>query len=154
MWMAKFDHDFVGRAAVEAEAKSPERKTVTLEWNPEDVIEIYASQFRSGEPYKFMEMPAAPQQPAGGHADRVLDRDGKEIGVSSACVYSKWFRRTISQTVIDIGHSEIGTEVFIEWGDFGGKMKRVRATVGRFPYLDLVRNEVYDMSTVPYGCPK
>lgn len=151
MWMAKFDHDFVGRAAVEAEAKAPKRTIVTLEWNPDDVVDIYDSQFRDGEPYKYMEMPIAPQQPAGGHADRVLSVDGKEIGISSSVVYSKYFHKTISQCTIDVDQATIGTEVIVEWGDFGGKIKKVRATVARFPYLDLVRNEKYDMNTVPFG---
>ncbi|UWG98892.1 hypothetical protein LPY66_08930 [Dehalobacter sp. DCM] len=154
MWMAKFDHDFVGRDAVEAEAKNPKRTIVTLEWNSDDVVDIHNSQFRDGEPYKYMEMPIAPQQPAGGNADRVLSKDGKEIGASSSCVYSKYFRKTISQCTIDIDQSDLGNEVFIEWGDFGGKIKKVRATVARFPYLDLVRNEKYNISTVPYGCKK
>ena len=65
MWMAKFDHDFIGRIAVESESKAPKRTIVTLEWNNDDVIDIYASQFRDSEPYKYIEMPVAPQQPAG-----------------------------------------------------------------------------------------
>jgi vanillate/3-O-methylgallate O-demethylase len=41
--MARFDHDFPGRAALEAEVAAPRRSTVTLRWNPEDVLNIYAS---------------------------------------------------------------------------------------------------------------
>lgn len=151
MWMAKFDHDFIGREAVEREAQAPRRTIVTLEWNSEDVVDIYASQFRDEEPFKYMEMPIAPQQPAGGHADRVLTPDGREIGVSSSVVFSKYFRKDISQCTIDIDQAEIGNEVLIEWGDFGGRIKQVRAIVARFPYLDLVRNEVYDLAAVPQG---
>lgn len=150
-WMAKFNHDFVGRAAVEAEAKNPTKTIVTLVWNKEDVIDIYASQFRDGEPYKYMEMPSAPQQPTGAHADRVLNKDGKVIGVSSCAIYSAYFRDTISHCTIDIDQATPGNEVIIEWGDFGGKIKQIKATVSRYPYLDLVRNEKYDMNTVPHG---
>ena len=71
-WMAKFDHDFLGREAVEAEAADPtKRKTVILRWNDEDILDVFASQFEPGEEYKYIEFPCAPQQLAGGHADRV-----------------------------------------------------------------------------------
>jgi glycine cleavage system aminomethyltransferase T len=153
-WMAKFDHDFVGRAAVEAEAAAPKRTIVTLEWNDEDVADIYNSQFRYGEPYKYMELPCSPQQPAGGNADRVLSKEGREIGVASASVYSKYFRKFICQCTIDVDQADIGNEVVLEWGDFGGIIKKVRARVERYPYLDLVRNEKYDMDTVPHGFKK
>lgn len=151
-WMAKFDHDFVGRDAVEKEAQNPKRTIVTLVWNTEDVIDIYASQFRDEVPYKYMEMPSAPQQPTGAHADRVLTRDGKEIGISSCAIYSAYYHKTISHCTLDIEQAKLGNEVIIEWGDFGGKIKQVRATVERYPYLDLVRNEKYDTASVPVGC--
>ena len=41
----------------------------------------------------------------------------------------------------------------VEKGDFGGRVKKVRATVSRFPYLDLPRNQDYDLNTVPSGVP-
>ncbi len=45
----KFDHDFVGRAALEAIDQGASRRTVTLRWNGEDVIDIFASLYRPGE---------------------------------------------------------------------------------------------------------
>ena len=53
--MVKFDHDFIGRAALEKEAVAPRRKMVTLVWNPEDVVDVYASQYREGETYGWMD---------------------------------------------------------------------------------------------------
>ena len=35
--MVKFDHDFIGREALEKKAKEPQRKKVTFAWNAEDV---------------------------------------------------------------------------------------------------------------------
>lgn len=151
MWMAKFDHDFLGRAAVEAESKAPKRKVVNLEWNTEDVLDIAASQYQPGEEYKIMEYPCAVQQPAGGHADLVTNLDGKPIGISSGTTYSYYYRKEISQCIIDIDEAEIGNEVLVHWGDFGKRIKKVRATVARYPYLDLLRNENDDLSTVPSG---
>jgi glycine cleavage system aminomethyltransferase T len=153
MWMARFDHDFVGRAAVEAESKNPRRKVVNLLWNVEDILDVFASQFRQGEEYKLIDFPCAQQQPAGGHADLVTTPDGREIGISSATTYSYYYRQMISQCVIDIDQSKLGNEVIVQWGDYGKRIKHIRATVVRWPYLDLVRNEDYDLSTVPSGVP-
>jgi glycine cleavage system aminomethyltransferase T len=152
-WMAKFDHEFLGREAVEAEAKNPKRTIVTLRWNPEDVIDIYTSLFRKGEEYKLLDLPFGQQEPAGGHADHVTAKDGKKIGISSGTTYSYYYREEISMCTIDVDQAKIGNNVIVHWGDYGKRIKEVRATVERFPYLDLPRNEKYDLSTVPSGVP-
>ena len=36
----KFDHDFIGREALERQAKSPHRKKVTFAWNGEDISKV------------------------------------------------------------------------------------------------------------------
>src|SRR5436190_19999325 len=41
--MVKFDHDFIGREALEKKANEPQRKKVTFAWNAEDVLKIFAS---------------------------------------------------------------------------------------------------------------
>ncbi|GHU67352.1 hypothetical protein AGMMS49983_18390 [Clostridia bacterium] len=96
-------------------------------------------------------MPCGQPQPAGGHADHVTAKVGTKIGISSGTTYSYYYREIISHGTIDVDQAEIGNEVIIHWGDFGKKIKEVRATVDRFPYLDLPRNENYDLSTVPSG---
>ncbi len=45
---------------------------------------------------------------------------------------------------IDLDQSAIGTEVVIQWGDHGKRIKHVRATVERFPYLTDGRNDQVD----------
>lgn len=97
LWMAKFDHDFLGREAVEAEAANRKRKTVILRWNPEDIADIQASMFQPGEHYMFIEFPTAPQAPAGGHADLVT-KDGRPVGISSHGVYSYYAPYTAAST--------------------------------------------------------
>ena len=42
----KFDHDFVGRAALEKMADNQKRKKVTLVWNGEDVAQVFGSLFQ------------------------------------------------------------------------------------------------------------
>ena len=151
-WMAKFDHEFIGREAIEAEANSPQRKTVVLKWNKEDVLDVFASQFEQGEEYKHFEFPTTPQAPAGGHADLVT-KDGKPVGVSSLAVYSYYYREMISHTTLDLDQTQIGTEVVVHWGDHGSRIKEIRATVERFPYLDLPTNKDIDISAIPAGQP-
>lgn len=150
-WMAKFNHEFTGRAALEAEMANPKRRTVTLVYNADDLIDIYRSQF-TDDPYKLMEWPCAVEQPAGGHQDYVTTRDGKVIGYASDPTYSSHYHLTVSQAILNIDEIEEGKEVIMKWGDFGGKIKDVRATIAKFPYIhDVMDNRDYDLSTVPSG---
>lgn len=139
LWMAKFNHEFVGRTAVEAEAAKPRRTIVTLEWDVEDVLDINRSYMEAGEPYKQLTIPTAPEPICGGHADRVL-KNGQIVGVSSMVAYSFYYRKFISHCSIDIEQAQIGNEVIIEWGDYGHRIKPVKARVARYPYLELKRN--------------
>lgn len=146
----KLDHDFIGRAALEREIAKPRRKMVTLEWHHEDVLDVYASQFRPGEHYAPMEW-SHPNQYKGQrylHADRVL-KNGTPVGVSSGRVYSYCYRQMISLCSIDIEHSALGTPVTVLWGNPGSKQKEIRAVVARFPYLTEPRNEHTDVSAIP-----
>ena len=145
--MCKFDHDFLGRAALETEVAHPKRTVVTLRWNPEDVIEIYASLLRPGDEYKTIDLPYAPNVWPQAHADHVV-KDGRQIGISSGTTYSYHFREVLSMGCIDLEASQIGRELIIQWGDYGGKIKDVRATVGRFPYLTEGRNSDLDVTTM------
>ncbi len=146
----KFDHEFIGRAALEKYAANPRRQVVTLEWNPDDVVDVYASQFRREEPY--MEMEPVHFAQAGGrnalYADQVL-KNGKVVGISSGRTYSLYYRQMISMCSINTEHSAIGREVSILWGNPGTRQKEIRAKVARFPYLNENRNENVDVNTIP-----
>jgi glycine cleavage system aminomethyltransferase T len=146
-----FDHDFVGRAALEREVAHPRRKMVTLVWDPEDILDVYASKFQQGEQYASLDAPN--QFLAGGpgisyFADQVL-KDGWPVGVSSGRTYSYFYRRMLSLCSIDMDQSALGTEVNVLWGEPGARQKPIRATVSRFPYLNEDRNEVFDVETIP-----
>ena len=117
---------------------------MVLKWNKEDILDVFASQFEVGEEYKHFEFPTTPQSPAGGHADLVT-KDGKPVGVSSLAVYSYYYREMISHTTLDLDQAHIGNEVIVHWGDHGSRIKPIRATVERFPYLDLPTNKDYDI---------
>ncbi|MBB6255240.1 aminomethyl transferase family protein [Nitrospirillum iridis] len=142
----RLDHAFIGRDAVEKELAAPKRTVVTLEWDPEDVLDIYASLLRPGEEYKYLEIPGSPaHRRTYAHADHVL-KNGRRVGISSGTVYSYHFRKVISMATIDLDQAEIGNQVVVLWGDFGGRMKEVKARVARFPYLAEGRNQTVDVA--------
>lgn len=148
--MARFDHDFVGRDALAAEIVNPKRTTVTLCWNADDVLDTYASLVRPGEPYKQVDLPYAPQRWPMAHADHVI-KDGRQIGFSSGIIYSSHFRQFLSLGCIDVGMSDIGNEVVVQWGDHGGPIKSIHSTVARFPYFKDGRNSDLDVTTSVTG---
>jgi glycine cleavage system aminomethyltransferase T len=147
------DHDFLGRAAVEKELADPRRTIVTLAWNAEDVIDVYASLFREGEEYQFIEIPStAYPRRARAHADELL-RDGRVVGIASGAVYSYYHRRMISHGTIDMECAAIGTGVVVRWGEHGGRIKEIRATVERFPFHDGQNNREIDVAAMPKHDP-
>ena len=143
----KFDHDFVGREALERMMDQPHRRKVTLVWNKDDVAAIQGSLFRSGTPCKSIELPVAsygfPQ------ADAVLSKTGELVGISAFAGCSVNERAMLSLATLDETHAEPGTEVVLIWGEpDGGTRKRhverhrqceVRATVAPAPYAQAVR---------------
>lgn len=159
-----WDHEFVGKQALQEIAKSPKRTVVTLEWNADDVADVYASQFRgeSADPYEpisdrpndmrydFGVMDQATGQPRAYayHADRVL-KDGHEIGFSSGRAVSQTYHRMISLGFISRDQAAPGNEVVVIWGGPDYPQKQIRATVARFPYLREVRNDQIDVGTIP-----
>jgi len=157
-----WDHDFVGRPALQEMAKAPRRTVVTLEWNTDDVAEVYANQFRDEEPYEPISDrpndirydPGTLDQATGQirtfayHADKVT-KDGREVGFSSGRAVSQTYRRMISLGFIERGLAEPDTEVRVVWGSPGWRQREIRATVARFPYLQVERNDKVDVDKIP-----
>lgn len=142
-WMIKYDHDFIGREALEAIANDPPKTLVTLEWNQEDVMDVFASMFGPREKgYKIFELPCLEPQMAGGLADLVT-KDGKEVGISSFATYSYYYRKFISHCTIDKDQAELGNEVILHWGNYGEPIKEIRATVAKYPYSTMKPNQHY-----------
>lgn len=126
-----FDHDFLGRAALEAEKANPTRVIRTLEWNADDVQDVFASLFRPGQNYPFMDMPR--DQRGFMWADKVT-QDGTIVGVATSRGYSYFFRKMLSLATIDVAQAEIGTPLTVHWGNPDGPQKEIRATVAPAPY--------------------
>jgi glycine cleavage system aminomethyltransferase T len=151
--MIKFDHDFVGRKELEKIVASPHRQIVTLVWNPEDIADVFASYFRTNDkPYKLIKFPRGDinENYWGSSQDRVMDQKGNTIGKSSSPVYTMYFRKLISLCSIEPEYTQIGKEVTVVWGNKDDRKKNIRATVERFPILDLVRNRDFDLETIPH----
>jgi glycine cleavage system aminomethyltransferase T len=144
----RFDHGFVGRTALEKLVANPKRTMVTLEWDKEDIIDVYRSQFEIREPYKHMDA-QNDFFPMTFHADKVVDQQGKLIGISSGRSLSQHYRTMISLCSLDVPYAEMRREVTVVWGKPGTRQKRIRAVVSRFPYLNENRNENIDVSRIP-----
>ena len=113
----KFDHDFIGRAALEKMAGKPHRKKVTLTWNSNDVIRIFSTMFLAENRAKYMDMPASH------YATLPYDKimvDGKQVGISTYPVYTANGRVWISLSMVDADFSATGTEVTVVWGEPDG----------------------------------
>ncbi|MET8427674.1 hypothetical protein [Nocardia sp. NPDC004860] len=126
-----FDHDFLGREALIAEKANPRRVIRTLVWNAEDVQDVFASLFRPGENFPYMEMPR--DQRGFMWADKVTAGDDI-VGVATSRGYSYYYREMLSLSTIDVAHSDLGTELTVHWGLPGGPQKAIRATVASAPY--------------------
>jgi vanillate/3-O-methylgallate O-demethylase len=113
----KFDHDFIGREALEKLAGEPHRKKVWLIWNQEDVLRILSSMLEGGDRFKHLEMPGA--QYATLPFDKVLQGD-KTIGLSTYAVYTANVRSFFSLAMIEQDLAVDGAEVAILWGEENG----------------------------------
>jgi syringate O-demethylase len=147
--IVKFDHDFIGRAALEKKAKGPHRHKVTLALDSERVTEVIATAFKKTDRAKFMEFPSAvySMHPF----DRVL-ANGKTVGVSTWIGYSFNEGRMLTLAMVEEAYSKPGTEVALLWGEpNGGSAKptvephiqvEIPAIVSPVPYTEVAR-EMY-----------
>lgn len=122
--IVKFDHDFVGRKALEEmKGSRSHKKKMTLIWEPEDVVRVFSSLFNEGDRYKFMDMPASHY--ATYPYDAVM-QNGKQVGISCYPVYSSNFRRWISLCMLEPEVAEVGKKLEVLWGEpDGGSNKPV-----------------------------
>ena len=144
----RFDHEFIGREALEKMADKPQRKKVSLAWNVDDVVEVFRSMLDpDGENYKYIDLPLSNYTSA--TYDRIM-HNGKTVGFSMFSGYSFNERSMLSLAVVD-PDIEIGTEVTLVWGEEGGgtrkttverhKQTEIRAVVSPAPYSRAAREE-------------
>jgi len=146
--IVKFDHDFVGRAALEQLARRPHRQKVTFVWNGEDLARATSGLFAGGTGAlpKYIDLPLA------NYATLPFDevqKDGKTVGLSTYTAYTWNERAMLSLGCIDEAFSAPGTEVSIVWGEEDGGTSKptvephaqvtIRATVAPAPYGQVAR---------------
>jgi vanillate/3-O-methylgallate O-demethylase len=142
----KFDHDFVGREALEKIADKPHRRKVTFAWNGDDVTKIMATQFTPGaERYKYIDIPLSNY--ASATMDKIMYK-GKMVGASMFSGISYNEQSFLSLGIVD-PNIEVGTEVSLIWGEENGGTKKstverhkqteIRAIVSTVPYSKVVR---------------
>jgi vanillate/3-O-methylgallate O-demethylase len=141
----KFDHDFVGRKALEQ--VEPTRRKVTLAWNADDVASAMKTLFERGDPAKYIDLPLSNY--ATWPYDRVL-MDDEFVGLSTFSGYSFNERSMLSLAIVD-DDVELGNEVTLVWGEEGGGSSRpvverhrqveIRAIVSPCPYSEVARTQ-------------
>ncbi len=144
----KFDHEFIGREALEKKAKEPHKIKVTLELNDDDVLAAIGSTFgKDKERAKYIDWPSAVYSMY--PYDRVETKDGKFAGVSTWVGYSSNERKMLTLAMLLPEFAKPGTDVTFVWGEEGGgskkptveshKQVKIRAKVCPVPYVADVR---------------
>ena len=142
----KFDHDFVGREALERMAEAEHRQKVTLALDDDDVTRTIGTMFQKSDRAKFMDWPAAVYSMH--QYDKVIV-DGETVGISTWIAYSSNEGKMLTLAVLDAEYAEPGTEVTFVWGEEdGGTTKptveshvqtEIGAVVSPVPYVEAAR---------------
>jgi glycine cleavage system aminomethyltransferase T len=150
--LVKFDHDFIGREALERMAAGTHRrKKVTLVWNGADVAKVYGTMSYEGDGAspdiaKYIDLPLANYSTL--PYDKVV-KGGKTVGISTYTGYLYNERAWVSLAMIDVEHADVGNELTVVWGEeAGGSSKptverhvqaNIRATVAPVPISSVAR---------------
>lgn len=143
----KFDHDFIGREALEKMASSrPHRKKVTLALDADDVGKTLSGMLQKTNRPKFIDWPSAVYSM---HPFDKVMVNGKIVGISTWVGYSANEDRMLTLATLDAEYAEPGTEVIFVWGEEnGGSSKptverhvqtQIRAIVSPCPYAEVAR---------------
>ena len=138
----KFDHDFIGKEALQKMEGKVTRKKVTFAWHDQDVVRVLQSMFAPpGENYKFIDLPLSNY--ASSSFDAVMNR-GKMVGASMFSGYTYNERKMLSLGFVEEQYAKPGTELTLIWGEENGGTKKttverhkqteMRVTVGPTPY--------------------
>jgi len=146
--IVKFDHDFIGREALEKLAKRPSKRKVTLALDGNDVTRAIGTMFQPRDRAKYFDFPSAVYSTL--PYDRVV-RNGKTVGISTWCGYSANEGKMLTLAMLDAEHAEPGNQVTLVWGEEGGGSAKptverhvqteIGAIVSPVPYVEVVRAE-------------
>jgi vanillate/3-O-methylgallate O-demethylase len=120
--VVKFDHDFVGREALERAEGDEHRRKVTLVWDAADVAAVVESYMQPEQaPALYIQFPRATY--ATWQYDAVHDDQGRTIGASTYTGFLWPERSMISLAVVEPQYAEPGTRVSVLWGEPEGGAK-------------------------------
>ncbi len=112
--VVRFDHDFIGRPALERLAKAPARRTVWRVWDRADTERVLVD--------SELDRPDAPKllpAPATVSRDQVLIGD-RLVGVTQVHGYTVNIGGWVALASVDVADAVDGAEVEILWGDADG----------------------------------
>jgi syringate O-demethylase len=144
--IVRFDHEFIGREALEKMAKQPQRKKVTLALDSDDVTRAINTMFQKKDRAKYFDFPSAVYATL--PYDKVMS-DGKMAGISTWCGYSSNEGRMLTLAILKEEYAQPGTDVTFVWGEEGGGSSKptverhvqteIRAIVSPVPYSEVAR---------------
>lgn len=145
--MVKFDHDFIGREALERLKDKPQRKKVTLALDNQDVVRVMSSMLQTGDKAKFLEFPSAVYSM---HPYDAVQKDGRTIGISTWIGYTVNAGRFLALAMVEEEFATPGTEVTLLWGEPNGGTSKptvephvqteIKCTVAPVPYSEVARD--------------
>ena len=143
----KYDHDFIGKDALQKMDGQPHRRKVTFAWNGQDVARVLASMFEPEQTmYKCIDLPLSNY--ASSSFDMVMN-GGTMVGASMFAGYSYNERTMLSLGIVDEAQAAPGTPLTLVWGEPDGGTRKttverhqqteIRVTVSPVPYSRVVR---------------
>jgi syringate O-demethylase len=149
--MLKFDHEFIGREALEAKKDGPHREKVTLALDDEDFLRVTSSYFSQEGRAKYFEFPSAVYSM---HPYDAVLVDGKQVGVSTWVGYSSNEGKMLTLAIVDPSVATPGTKVQLLWGEPNGGTSKptvephvqteITAIVSPVPYSAVARTGYAD----------
>jgi vanillate/3-O-methylgallate O-demethylase len=137
--LVKFDHDFIGREALERLTTEPKRKKVWLMWDQEDTERVLRDSTLD-RPHRPRDLPTPITAE---YRDEIVTPEGRPVGIAHIHGYTVNIGSWVSVGAIDSELAVDGTPLEIVWGDWDGgagnpfianhEQTRIRATVRTTP---------------------
>jgi vanillate/3-O-methylgallate O-demethylase len=137
----KFDHDFIGREALERQASRPHRRKVWLRWNQGDVARVFADSIYSDPAARPMQLDLPITSFTHYQFDKVR-KDNRMVGLATFSGYTVNIGCLCSLAMIDESEAVDGAEVTLLWGQDPNSPKpnlephaqtEIRATISTTP---------------------
>jgi glycine cleavage system aminomethyltransferase T len=123
--MVRFDHDFIGRDALQRAADQPHRRKVWVRWNDDDTAAAMRTSLFGGAGGTRRAMPIGLPNANYVHFqfDRLM-RGDRMAGVSTFAGYTVNLGSVSSMGMVDESDAEDGTEMTLIWGQEDGGVSK------------------------------